>query len=90
MESINYDTESAEMDTEIPEENIQDSTEFETDKIYNSENSLDTESILYVNEDVVNNQSADIITCLIVIIVVIGVLCGTILGQILWGCLKRL
>lgn len=89
MENVIYDTEIAEMETEISLESIPDSTELETDEIYNPENSLDTESILYVNEDVVNNQSADIVTCLIVIIVVIGVLCGTILGQILWGCLKR-
>lgn len=88
MESVNYDTEIAEMETETQLESIPDSTELKTDEINVSETILGTESVLYVTDESVNNQSTDILSCMTVIIIALGVLSGIGLGRIFWGCIK--
>lgn len=88
MESV-YDTEVDEvLETDATEIIFPDSTE-----IISSESSLEetsTETVVYVTStsDAGNTQSAEIVSCLVVIIVALGVTCGVVLGRILWGRIK--
>lgn len=76
------------VDTEIC---FPDSTETVTVK--DIEEETETESLIYYTSDasdvvIDNNQSADIVVCLVVIIAILGIVCGISLSRILWGRIK--
>lgn len=48
------------------------------------ETEITAEAVVPSGEEV-NNQSEDILSCLVVIIAITGILCGVLVGHIMWG-----